>query len=53
MFCCIFRVGASGSLALARSSYSQDGEVAAARLFRCSFRSRIKKKLAHLACRIA
>src|SRR5260370_24382785 len=44
------------SLALARSSHGQDGayaEVAAARLFRCPLRSRVEKKLAHLAGHIA
>jgi hypothetical protein len=44
------------SFALARSFHGQDGaysEVAAARLFRCSLRVRVEKKLAHLAHRIA
>src|SRR5258708_342417 len=33
--------------------YGADSEVAAARLFRCSFRVRVEKKLAHLAGHIA
>jgi hypothetical protein len=58
-----FGIGAVGpggsqrrSFALARSSRGHDGaysEVAAARLFRCSLRVRVEKKLAHLARRIA
>jgi hypothetical protein len=52
----VMDVNAASGCALARSSHGQDGaysEVAAARLFRCSVRSRVEKKLAHLARRIA
>ena len=48
--------GQRRSFALARSSHGRYGaysEVAAARLFRCFLRSRVEKKLAHLARRIA
>jgi hypothetical protein len=57
MFCCTFGVRATGvGFALARSShghYGASSEVAAARLFRCSLRVRVEKKLAHLPRRIA
>src|SRR6266850_1015195 len=56
MFCCTFRVGASGvaSRWLVHSKFTGAySEVAAARLFRCSLRVRVEKKLAYLAGHIA
>src|SRR5436190_9876758 len=57
MFCCTFRVGASGVascwLVHPMVTTGASSEVAAARLFRCSLRVRVEKKLTHLARRIA